>query len=131
MDILFKAVFGVLISVILCHTIPKERRELAMVLSIAVCCMVGIAAFSCLNPIKDFLERLQCIGDLNREMMEILMKSVGISFVTEITRLVCNDFNNGALGKVVQFLAVSVILWMALPIFEELIHLLESILLLE
>ena len=131
MDTLFKAIAGVLISVILYHTIPKERRELSMLLSIAVSCMVSIAAFTFLKPVMEFLEQLQGIADLNSEMIEILIKAVGISLVTEITGLICKDFNNGALGKAIHFLAVSVTLWLALPVFEELVELLGTILLVE
>lgn len=127
MELLFKAVAGVLITVVLYHAIPSERKELSLLLSISVSCMVSIAAFSFLRPVLDFLEHLQEIGKLNTDMMAILTKAVGIGLVTEITALICKDFGNGALGKAIQFLSVTASLWLALPIFNELLDLFESI----
>ena len=130
MDLLFKAIAGVLISVVLYHLIPSNRKELSLMLSIAASCMVCIAAMSYMKPILAFLQDLQEIGNLNSQMMSILTKSVGVGFVTEITVLICKDFGNGALGKSVQFLAITATLWIALPVFEELMSLIQNILIL-
>lgn len=128
MELLFKASAGVLITVVLYHTIPSERKELALLLSVAVSCMVCIVAFSFLKPVVSFIEDLQNVAKLDSEMLGILMKAVGIALVTEVTALICKDFGNGALGKTVQFLAIAGTLWLALPIFQELLNLFESIL---
>ena len=128
MELLFKAVAGVLIAVVLYYTIPGERKELSLLLSISVSCMVSITAFSFLRPVVEFLEHLQKVGKLDNDMFVILTKAVGIGLVCEITTLICKDFGNGALGKAVHFLSVSATLWLALPIFQELLNLFETIL---
>ena len=128
MELLFKAVAGTLITVVLYHAIPCERKELSLLLSILVSCMVSITAFSFLQPVIDFLDHLQEIGKLNKDMMAILTKAVGVGLVTEITTLICKDFGNGALGKAIQFLSVTATLWLALPIFHEVLNLFEAIL---
>ena len=130
MDILFKAIAGVLISIVLYHLIPSDRKELSLMLSIVASCMVCITAMAYLKPVLAFLQDLQEIGNLNSQMMSILTKSVGIGLVAEITTLLCKDFGNGALGKSVQFLTATVTLWIALPVFNELISLIQNILIL-
>ena len=128
MDLLFKATAGVLITVVLYHAIPCQRKELAMMLSIAVSCMVCVVAFSFLQPVVDFLKHLQESAKLDNDIVNILVKVVGIALITEVTTLLCNDFGNGGLGKTVQFLAVAATLWLSLPIFYELLDLFESVL---
>lgn len=123
-----KAVASALIAVVLCNTIPSERKELTVLLSVAVCCLVGIAAFTYLQPVIAFLKRLQLIGNLNNQMVAILLKVVGIGIVTEIASLICKDVGNGALGKGVQLLSTAAILWSTIPLFEELLALIEEVL---
>ena len=126
MDILFKASSCILIAVILCNTIPKDRKEMSLLLSIAVCCMVSISALSYLMPVFSFMERLETLGQLNAESLSIVMKVVGVSLIAEIASLTCKDIGNGAMGKSLQLMATAVILWLALPLFEELIALIEN-----
>lgn len=128
MSILLKAVVGVLITIILCYTIPGDRKDLSLLLCIVVACMVITSALSFLEPVLDFCLELQDLANLNTELMEILLAVVGIGLIAEITELICKDFGNGALGKAIQFLSVSVTLWFALPIFHELLRLIESVL---
>jgi len=116
-----------LIAVVLYHTIPGERKELKLMISIAVSVMISIAALRFLEPVMDFLEQLQDVGKLSTGIMEILVKAVGIGLITEITTLICKDFGNGALGKGIQFFATTVTLWIALPVFQELLELFEDI----
>ena len=128
MGIVFKSAGCILISVILCSMIPKERKELSLLLSIAVCCMVCIGALNYLTPMFSFMERLKTLGQLNPNTFNTVMKVVGVSLIAEISALTCKDVGNGAMGKSLQFMATVVILWLALPLFEELISLIESVL---
>ena len=128
MDILFKAAACVLVSVILCNAISRERKELSMVLSIAVCCMISICALSYLKPIFSFFQRLQILGQLNSDTLSTVLKVVGVSVIAEITSLTCKDIGNGAMGRSLQFMATAVIMWLSLPLFEELISLIEDVL---
>ena len=90
--------------------------------------MVAAAAFSYLKPIVDFLKSLQVLGQLNWEMVQILLKTVGIGLITEITALICTDMGNASLGKSLQILSVAVILWLSLPLFQRLLDLLDAVL---
>ena len=128
MSILLKAIAGVLITIVLCYTIPGERKELSLLLCIAVTSMVITAACSYLKPVITFCLELKDLASLNTELTDILITAVGIGLIAEITSLICKDFGNGALGKAIQFLSTCVTLWFALPIFRELLRLIESVL---
>lgn len=128
MDIFIKSAAGVLIAAIFVLTISKQNKDISLLLTVVVCCMVVTAALTYLQPIVDFFKHLQAIGQLDSEILTILLKSVGIGMLAELTGLVCADAGNASLGKALQMLASAVILWLSIPILNELIELIDNIL---
>lgn len=128
MDIFLKASAGILIAVVLCLVLSKQGKDIAILLTIAVCCMVVTAAVTYLQPLIDFFRQLRTIGQLDPNMLNILLKVVGIGLLAEITGLICCDAGSSALGKTLQILTTAVILWLSLPLFSELIELIDTIL---
>lgn len=128
MDLFLKATAAVLLAVILYLVINGHSKELAILLTVAVCCMIAAAAGQFIQPVVGFINNLQSVGQLNNEYLSILLKVVGIGFLAEIAALVCVDAGNGTLGKVLQMLASCVILWLSLPLLNGLIDLIQNIL---
>ena len=100
---------------------------MALLLSIAVCCMVVVAGFAYLTPVVDFIRQLHTSSGTNSEFLRILLKSVGIGIVAEIAGLICTDAGNAALGKTIQILAAAAILWLSLPLMNALLELVRKI----
>ncbi len=130
MDIYLKAVGCVLISLILYLTLSKDSRDMAILLSLTVCCTVLAAAVSRLEPVVSFFSRLAEKGKLDTNMLETLLKTVGIGLLAEISALVCEDAGNAALGKALKLLGSGVILWLSVPMFEGLLELIGEVLVL-
>lgn len=128
MDIFIKSTAGVLITIVLILALSKQGKDISLLLTIAVCCMLVSTAIIYLNPVTDFLDRLQSIGQLDSETLTILMKAVGIGLLAEITGLICTDAGNASLGKALQLLATATVLWMSIPLLNELIELIDKIL---
>jgi stage III sporulation protein AD len=128
MDIFVKAVAGILIAVVMCLILSKHGKDYAVILVICVCCMVAASAMGFLQHVFAFVDKLQSIGDLNSELMEILFKTVGIGLLSEITSMICIDSGNAAFGKAIQFLSAAISLWICIPLFTELLSLVEGIL---
>lgn len=128
MNIFLKAIIGVLIAVVLYQTISKQDKSIAIALSVAVCCMVAVAAMSFWEHISVFLLKLEQLGNIDHSYIKIILKAVGICLLADITASVCADAGNSSLGKVLQLLSSAVIIYLALPLFTELISLAEKIL---
>ncbi len=128
MDLFLKAAAAVLLAVILYLVVNNRSKELAILLTLAVCSMIVVAAGRFLHPVLAFAENLQSVGGMNDEYLSILLKVVGLGFLAEITSLVCADAGNATLGKVLQILASCVILWLSLPLLNGLIELVQDIL---
>ena len=116
-----------MLTVVLGIALGKQSKDISLILTIVVCVMVLLAAVSYLQPVVEFVKRLQSIGQLDTEYGQILLKSVGIGLVTEFAVLICNDSGNTALGKSLQIAATVVVLWISLPLMESLMDLIERI----
>lgn len=127
MDIFLKAGALALIVSVLYQIVSGRNKEIALLMVILGCTMILLAAISYMEPVFAFIDKLQSLGNLNSEMLEILLKSVGIGFLAEISALVCNDMGNSSLGKALQLLATAVILWLALPMLNSLLDLIGEI----
>ena len=128
MNIFIKSVAGTLIALILQLILSKHGKDISLLLTVAVCCMLGAAAFSCLSPVVQFLDRLNNISGIDSVMFQTVLRTVGIGILAEFTSLLCADAGNNALGKSIQILAGGLILMISLPIMTQLLDMIEQIL---
>lgn len=128
MDVILKASALTLIVSILYQMVSGRSKEIGTLLYVLGSCTILITAVTYIEPVFAFIGKLQTLGDLNNEMLEILLKSVGIGLLAEISMLVCNDMGNTSMGKTLQILATAVILWLSLPMLNSLLDLIGNLL---
>lgn len=123
-----KAGAAVLVTAALYLVLSKRDRDISMLLTVVVCCMVLGAALTYLEPVFTLFRRLQDLSSMDPEVFGILLKSVGIGLLGEIVALICTDIGNAALGKSLQILATAVIMWLSIPLLTSLLDLVGNIL---
>ena len=118
----------VLVVLILGLFIKNLRPELSVVLVIAASCIAIIFASNrFVAPVVAFVKELCVSGGLNMDLVMILIKSAGIGIISEIVILICTDAGFAALGKILKFTSVFVIIWISLPLMNELISLINKV----
>ena len=127
MDSFWQWVAGAMLTVVLGIALGKQSKDISLVLTMVVCCMVLLGAAAYLQPVMEFVKHLQAMGQLEDGYAQILLKAVGIGLVTEFAVLICNDSGNSALGKSLQIAATVVVLWISLPLMESLLDLIERL----
>lgn len=128
MDEFWKASAAVLLTVVLVLALGKREKDISVLLTMAVCCMVTAVAMSYLEPVLDLLWEVEAMANVQDGMMEILMKTVGIGLVVEIAGMICTDAGNSSLGKTIQMLGTVVILSLSIPLFRGFLTLIQEIL---
>lgn len=123
-----QAVASALIAVILCTMLSTHGKETGMLLSMGVCSMMCLVALRYVQPVLEFLERLEELGGLDSDLVGILLKAAGIGFLSEIAGLICEDAGNKSMGKALQMLGSGAILWLSIPMFQSLLDLIGQIL---
>ena len=116
-----------MIGIILILSIRGKNGEIALLLSIACCCIALFGVVQILTPVRDFIEALMITSQIDTDLIKNLMKILGIGLIGEITSSVCADSGNTAIGKTVQLAATAMILYLSLPLFTALLELVERI----
>ena len=128
MSTFLKVTAGILTAVILWLFLSKENKGISALLSIAVCSMVIIVALGFFQPIITFVHRLKILGNLNEELLNVILKVVGIGLLTELVVVICKDAGNETMAKSLQIFSTILIIRISIPVFEILLSLLEDIL---
>ena len=128
MDIYVKAIACALIGVVLCLCLYGKGKEISLLLSMLICVMVIGVGFSYLSSVFSFFANLQRLIGLDNDLLNILLKAVGVAVMGEIAVLVCSDAGQASLGKAVQLLTSAVILWISLPLYTQILTLIEELL---
>ena len=128
MDIFWKAVAAALITAILCLVVGKQSKEWSVLLTLFVSAMIVVNAMQYMGQVMAFLDRLQELIGIEEELLSILLRSVGISIVGELAQGICTDSGNSSLAKVIQLMTVILVLWMSLPLLEQLLQLVGDVL---
>ncbi len=128
MELYFKITAGILITMVLCLLLPKQKADISVLLCLAVCCMTLICAAVYLEPILTLLHRLIDLGNLPNDLIEILFKIMGIGLISQIASVLCMDAGNQSLGKVLQLITTVVVVWLCIPLLEQLLVLIENVL---
>ena len=128
MDLYIKTAAGIFFALILFVILGKQAKDMATVFSIGACCMGGVIAMHYLQPVVSFLHTLQDKTGIDENLFQILLKSVGIALLGETASLICTDAGNSSLGKIAQVLSSAAILWLSLPLLEELLSVIDEVL---
>ncbi len=128
MEMFLKTTAGVLTALILWLCLNKQGKDFSVLLNLAVCTMIIAAGFAFLKPVLDFVENIRSVGNLDGQLLSVILKVVGIGLITEVCTHVCKDAGNESMGKSLQILSSVMILWMSIPVFEKLLSLLDEIL---
>lgn len=128
MDIYVKAIACALIGVVLCLCLYGKGKEISMLLAMLICAMVIGVGFSYLSSVFSFFGKLQQMIGLDNDLLNILLKATGVAIMGEVAVLVCSDAGQASLGKAVQLLTSAVILWISLPLYTQILTLIEELL---
>ncbi|MGM9551687.1 MAG: SpoIIIAC/SpoIIIAD family protein [Clostridia bacterium] len=74
------------------------------------------------------IQHLSSLGDISPDYITPVLKIIGISYLTELTADICIDAGEKALSNHVQTVGKTAVLFIALPIVENVFRLIMSLL---
>lgn len=117
-----------LVAVVLIPVLSRQGRDFALLLSMAVCVLLCGSAVRFLEPVLELLGQLRRMGEVDGQALSILLKAAMIGLLGELASLICNDAGEQALAKAMQLLGTAATLWLSLPLFQQLLTLIEGVL---
>jgi len=121
------AVIGIS-AVILAIVFRKGKEEYSLYISLAACILVLIWGIGKLEIILDAINRLQGYIQLNKAYIGILIKIIGITYVTEISSSLCKDSGYQAVGDQIELVGKLTILAISMPILLAILDTINSFL---
>ena len=126
MNTFLQAVALALMAVVLCLTLSGHRKDITILLSLAACCMVLLAAVRYLEPVVALVQNLSEACSIDADYIAVILKAVGIGLIAEIASLICSDGGNSGLGRAVEMLATAAVLWLAVPLVTAVLELIQQ-----
>lgn len=126
MELFLQAAAIAVITVVLTSLLKKTNRELALLLTLAACILIGLFFMRLAEPIVDFLSKLRNLAGLDKILMTPMLKTIGIGFLTQISATVCADAGENAIAKLVEICGGVLALYVALPLLEAVLDMVEQ-----
>lgn len=125
---IFKIIAVALITVIMILIIKPTKPELAIFLGLAGSIIIFLMVINMLSGIFSFFNTVVEKTGINNNLFNILLKIIGVGYITEFCASICNDSGNSGMGEKILFAGKVTILLLALPIFESILKIIMSLL---
>lgn len=123
-----KIAFTGILAILVAVMFKKGKEEYSIYISIAVCFFILIWGVGKLEVILSAIEELQGYIQMNKSYVGILIKIIGITYVTEISASLCRDSGYQAIGEQIELVGKLTILAISMPIMLTLLETIDSFL---
>jgi stage III sporulation protein AD len=117
-----------IIAIILAIIFKKGKEEYSLYISIGACILILLWGIGKLEVILDSIERLQGYIQMNKAYVGILIKIIGITYITEISSSLCKDSGYQAIGEQIELVGKLTILAISMPIMLAILDTINSFL---
>lgn len=91
-----------LVGIVLALLLQKNNPELAILLALAVCVGVLLFGLGHMKSVLAMLEQMAQAGGLPSDLLQPLLKTVGIALVSRTGAELCRDADQKAMASVVE-----------------------------
>ena len=114
-------------AVFMILTLKEQRKDIALILSIAA--GIGLLLFSItkITAIVDMLNDLTLKSGINKDFFIIILKVTGISYIIEFGKNICLDAGESGVAAKLEMAGKVIIISLSLPLISALVNSLSSI----
>ncbi len=124
---MLKIAAAAIISAVCASVVRKNVPELGMVLTLTAGVLVMLYALTAAAGVWEFFNTLAELAGLSSEVLQPVVKTVGIAIVTKITAEVCRDAKESGLAAFTETAGAFLALLAAIPLIETVLTLLTSL----
>ena len=127
MDIISVCVLGIF-AVLGSVAIKKYNCEIAVLIIISAITLICFMVLPMLSQIFDSVNDLTSSANINNNYISILIKSLGICYVTQISVDICKENGSGSIASQIEIAGKLIILLLAVPLYGDLIEMIYDFL---
>lgn len=94
------------------------KGEYSLYIGLAGCLLVFVFVVGKLEQVLELLKTIQELLPIDRAYTELLLKMVGITYITEFSQDICKDAGFGAVANQIGIAGKLTLLGMSLPIIQ-------------
>lgn len=125
-------VFGVCVlgvtGALIAICIKNIKPEYSSLLSIAICILIIISIVGKLESIVQYLQIISKYLNLDSKYILILLKMIGITYLSEFAADICKDTGHVAIATQIQVFGKITIIAVSMPVFTNLIDTIDALL---
>lgn len=106
----------------------KGKEEFSLYISIAACIIILLMGIGKLEVILDTIYKLQGYIKISSSYVGVLIKIIGITYITEFASSLCKDSGYQAIGEQVELVGKLSILAISMPILLALLDTINNFL---
>ncbi len=126
MDILKIAMAG-LCGVFLALQFQTGKKEFSLLIAIVTGMIIFFYAVSKLSGVVSMMQSLQKLMEIDEKYIELLIKMIGITYVSEFSSNICRDAGYQGIGKQIEMFGKLCIFGVSLSVIHSLINLVEGL----
>lgn len=116
------AIAGVLLAVVLKNVKP----EYSQYISLGICIFIIGIALNEIQSVFSGFEEIMNHAVVFHPFLKILIKMIGVSYASEITKDICKDAGYVAIGNGIEILTRVLLCLLSFPILKEVLFLLDQ-----
>ena len=117
------AIVGIgFVATAICILIKQYRPEFAMMVSLSCGVLIFVMVLLNLSPAFIEIQELMSKASLDNGYFKVLVKSLGICYVTSIASDSCKDAGQAAISGKIELAAKVAIVILALPLFTKIVN---------
>lgn len=124
---IFKIVGFAIISVVLIVMIKEQRKEIALILTIAAGICILIFIISKMTGVIDMLNTLINDSGINKDFLTIILKITGVAYIVEFGKNICVDAGQSAIATKLEMAGKVIIVTLSLPLIASLVNVLTGL----
>lgn len=103
-------------GVLLAAHIKTQKSEYAVFLSLGICVLVLIFSVDRLSYIVEMISGLMEMITIDRTYLALLLKLIGIAYITEFAAALCKEAGFGAIAGQVELAGKLTMVFMSIPV---------------
>ena len=127
MDVISVCVLGIF-AVLGSVALKKYNGELAALMIISAIMLICFTALPALSQIFDSVNDLTATANINNNYISVLIKSLGICYITQISVDICKENGSGSIASQIEIVGKLIILLLAVPLYGEFIEMIYNFL---
>ncbi len=125
MDI-YKIVGIAVIATILATLLKSQKKEIAIILSIATGLVILLYVSLYLNNVIDTVLEISSRVNLDLSFVKIILKIISISYICEFGSQICKDAGESSIASKVELAGKVIIIYISTPIITSLLNILSD-----